>query len=160
MAKAHFIVPTAPSAPSVTVRLGSAAGAANNLSDLDEGKLARLTTESGYDLAAAGTDIEGVITSVESAPSNGWSIGGVQRGIQGDYMYATADGLQATPGTGTLTLGGIVVAGTATAKGTALAAYPKVCLATTPANVVHKWRVVSLGTGAGAVGSTVVLERI
>ena len=46
----------------------------------------------------------------------------------------------------------------AAAKGTALATFPKVCVATTPANVVHKWRVVSLGSaGTGAVGTTVVI---
>ena len=71
MARNHFIVPTAPVAPGITARLGAAAGAANNLSDLDVNKIVKLSGESTYNLAVAGDDIEGVITSVESAPQNG-----------------------------------------------------------------------------------------
>lgn len=159
MAKAHFIVPTIPAQPSKTVRLGTGGGA-DFYSDKDEGKLTKLSAESRHVLSAVGDEIDGIITSVESAPSNGYSIGGVARLIIGDYMYATADGLQATPGTGVLAINDICVAGTQTAKGTVLTAYPKVCKATTPANVVQKYRVVSLTNGAGAVGTTVVLERI
>ena len=78
-----------------------------------------------------------------------------------DMMYAICDGLQSTPGAGAITIGSLVVAGTITAKGTALASYPKVCMATSQAAAVHMWRVVSLGTvGTGAVGTTIVIERV
>jgi len=73
----------------------------------------------------------------------------------------TFDGLQGTPGTGVAAIGNVVVVGTVVAKDTALTANPKVCVATTPANVVHKYRVVSLGSaGTGAVGTEGVIQRI
>ena len=50
--------------------------------------------------------------------------------IKEGMIFATADGLQATAGTGAIAVGDYVVAGTATAKGTALTVYPKVCKAT------------------------------
>jgi hypothetical protein len=95
------------------------------------------------------------------------------------------DGLQATPGTGAIAVGDYVVAGTATAKGTSVAGYPKVCKATNQpgatvtsadnvvgninaaiAKVVDStkvaqfgWRVVSLD-GTTAVGQTATIERV
>lgn len=171
MSKAHYIVPSGPSSDAIVVRLGAGTGASNNLSVADEGKLVKLVGESRYDLCAAGDAIEAVISSVEVATSGGYSIGGI---IDEDKIFATADGLQATAGTGVIAVGDYVVAGTITAKGTALSAYPKVCKATVqpgdvPASLtaaaaqtlaaLHAWRVVSLGTvGTGAVGTTIVLE--
>lgn len=161
MAKSHYLTPTVPSGKVQTVRLGAGTGAANNLSDVDEGKFAKLVAESRYNLAAVGDDLEGVITSVESATSGGYSIGGVLRAAVGDMINVTFDGLQATPGTGVIAIGDILVVGTPVAKGTVQSTYPKVCKATTAANVVQKWRVVSLGTAAsGAVGTVGVAERI
>ena len=100
------------------------------------------------------------MTSVEAAPQNGYSIGGITKS---DLRWATADGIQATPGTGTIAVGDYVLAGTATAKGTALTAHAKVVKATTQANVKaspYSWRVVSLGpVGTGAVGTNIVIER-
>lgn len=161
MAKSHFMVPTVPTGAVQTVRLGAGTGAANNLADVDEGKFTKLVAESRHNLAAVGDDIEGVITSVESATSGGFSIGGVLRAAPGDMLLVTFDGLQASPGTGTIAIGDVVNVGTPVAKGTAQTTYPKVCKATTAANVVHKWRVVSLGSaGTGAVGTTGVIERI
>lgn len=160
MARNHFIVPTAPVEPGITARLGAAAGAANNLSDLDVNKIVKLSAESTYDLAVAGNDIEGVISSVESAPQNGWSIGGVSTKF--DLMYVTFDGLQATPGVGAVAIGDYVVAGSITAKGTALTGYPKVCKATAAGTGLnHKFRVVSLGAaGTGAVGTVGTIMRV
>jgi len=107
--------------------------------------------------------------------------------IDKDEIFALADGLEATPGTGTIAIGDYVVAGTATAKGTALTSFPKVCKATNQpgatvttsdnvaaninaaiakvvdatANAIYAWRVVSLGSaGTGAVGTTIVIKRV
>lgn len=158
MAKSHYILPTIPDDATVAVRLGAGSSEADRLSVLDAGKLVKLAGESRYNLSAVGEEVEGSIYAVELAPQNGFSIGSV---LQRGRLFVTFDGLQATPGTGVAAIGNIVVTGTPIAKGTAQSGYPKVCVATTPANVVHKWRVVSLGTvGTGAVGTVGVIERI
>lgn len=159
MALEFYMTPTLSEAPQ-TAKLGAGAGSANNLSDADVGKLVRLVADSRYDLCAAGAEIEGVVTSVESATQNGYSIGGVAK--EDVKIWAVADGLQATAGTGVIALGDYVVAGTITAKGTALTSFPKVCKATNAGNTLnYKWRVVSLYTaGSGAVGTTIVIEQI
>ncbi len=160
MPRDHYIAPTVPDAATTAVRLGAGNAANQRLTYTEVGKPARLVGESRYDLCAVGTDIEGFITAVELAPQNGFSIGAVLY-APGTRVNVTFDGLQGTPGTGVIAIGDIVNAGTAVAKDTALTGYPKVCKATTPANVVFKWRVVSLGTaGTGAVGTTGVIERI
>lgn len=160
MSRSHFIAPTAPTMSSRTVRFGAGAAAGNRWDASETGKAVKFVSESAYDLCAAGDEIEGFVTSVEAATANGWSIGGITRW---DLQWALADGLQATPGTGVITIGGYVVAGTITAKGTKLASYPKVCLATNQATVrggPNNWRVMSLGpAGTGAVGTAIVLER-
>ena len=158
MSKDHFILPTVPDRATVAVRLGAGNSEAQRMDYREVGKTVKLAGESRYDLTAAGNEVEGFIYAVELAPQNGFTIGSV---LQSGRAYVTFDGLQATPGTGVVAIGDIVVAGTVTAKGTALADYPKVCKATTAANVVHKWRVVSLGAaGTGAVGTNGVIERI
>lgn len=161
-----------------TARLGAGTGASNVLSDADAGKAVKLVGESRMDLCAAGDPIEGFIVSVDTATSDGYSTGAVRGTKRGDRVYATADGLQATPGTGTIAVGDYVLAGTITAKGTALPSTgPKVVKATqqpgvTEASVVgdvndqlkvamYAWRVVSLGAaGTGAVGTQICIERI
>ena len=158
MAQSHFILPTIPDDASVAVRLGAGNAEADRLSALDTGKIVKLVGESRYNLSAVGDEIEATIYAVELAPQNGFTIGSV---LQRGRLFATFDGLQGTPGTGVVAIGDIVVTGIPVAKGTAMPGYPKVCKATTPANVVHKWRVVSLGTvGTGAVGTVGVIERI
>lgn len=160
MSRNHFIVPTAPTKASKTVRFGAGATAGDRWDLKEQGKAVKLVGESRFDLCAAGDEIEGFVTSVEAAPQNGYSIGGI---TQSDLRWATADGLQGTPGTGAIAVGDYVLAGTATAKGTALAQYAKVVKATTQANVKaspYNWRVVSLGpVGTGAVGTAIVIER-
>ena len=159
MAANHFIVPTLPVGKVIAVRLGQ--GSADKYSDLDSGKIVKLTAESRYELAVAGDPIEGVIVQVETGTSGGYTIGGVMTGQDNGFFFATADGLQATPGVGTIAIGDLVVAGSITAKGTALAAYPKVCKATSQTLVRHAWRVVSLGpVGTGAVGTRLCLEKL
>jgi len=169
MSKLHYISPLVPQDAARTVRLGTNAG---QFAAVDEGKFVKLAAESQYNLCAAGDPIEGVIAAVETAKSGGHSIGSIYRR---GAILVLADGLQATPGTGTIALGDYVVTGSVTALGTDLPSYPKVCKATqqpgsVPAdltaaglqarNAIFAWRVVSLGTvGTGAVGTTIVIER-
>lgn len=142
-----------------TVRFGAGTGAANNVDDKEGGKFAKLVAESRYDLCAVGNEIEGRVNSVEAATQDGYSIASVQRDGRCEVVF---DGLQATPGTGVVALGDMVVCGTPVAKGTALTAPAKVCKATAAAEaVVHQWRVISLGSaGTGAVGTTGLIERV
>lgn len=168
----HFIVPQIPVSRVNTVRLGTDNTSGNNFKDVDAGKIVKLAGESRYVLAAQGDPIEGVVTAVEAATQNGYSIGGVKKD---EMFFATADGLQATAGTGTLAVGDYVVTGTVVALNTAQPGYPKVCKATVqpgavPADLtaasaqvkasLFAWRVVSLTTGAGAVGTIVVVEKV
>lgn len=159
-----------------TWRLGTGTGASNQYKDSEVGKAVKLVGESRFGLCSAGDPIEGFISSVDVALADNYGTGGVMRGRRKEVL---ADGLQATPGTGTLAIGDFVVAGTMVAKDTALsfAAPQKVCKATyqpgiTEASAVgdvndmlkvalFPWRVVSLGSaGTGAVGTKVVIERV
>lgn len=169
MSKAHFVAPYVPQAAAQTVRLGSTGAP---FSTLDMGKLVKLAAESQYSLCAAGDQIEGVVAAVETAKSAGFIVGSIfKRGA----IFALADGLQATPGTGAIAVGDFVVAGTITALNTALTNWPKVCKATNQPgsvaadltnagqqirNSLFGWRVVSLSAaGTGAVGTAIVIER-
>lgn len=140
----------------VTCRLGAASGSANYMTDIEIGKPVKLIGDSLYDLCAAGDQIEGFISSVETYTQDDFSIGGIK---QEDRKAVKLDGLQATPGTGVIAVGDYVVAGTAVAKGTALSGLPKVCKATTQTGMYFAWRVVSLD-GTTAVGQTGTIERV
>ena len=140
-----------------TARLGAASGSANYVTDVEIGKPVKLIGDSLFNLCAAGDQIEGFITAVEGYTADDFSIGSV---MNENRKRVILDGLQATPGTGTVAVGDFVVAGTATAKGTALTAQcPKVCKATTQTGMYFAWRVVSL-EGTGAVGQYAVIERV
>lgn len=172
MSKAHYIAPAAVMETAQTVRLGASA---NPFDVNDQGKFVKLAAESQYNLCAAGDPIEAICLSVDTASSGGFAIGSI---VKGGVFYVIADGLQATPGTGTIAVGDYVVCGTVTALNTALAAgFPKVCKATvqpgtTEASAagdvndhlkiaMNPWRVVSLGTaGTGAVGTVIAIERV
>lgn len=106
-----------PSRAPVTARLGAGTTSANHVGDEELGKAVKLVADSRYDLCAAGDPIEGFINSVEPATADDYTIGSVQLG---DRKAVTADGLEATPGTGVIAVGDYVVMGTAVAKGTAL----------------------------------------
>lgn len=173
MTKAHYLAPQAVlPEDALPVRLGATNG---KFTVADAGKFVKLAAESMYDLCAAGDPIEAAVLAVEPATSAGQVVGSIyDRGI----MFVLADGLQATPGTGTLAVGDYVVCGTVTAKNTALATgLPKVCKATqqpgiTEATVVgdvndqlkvamFAWRVESLGAGgSGAVGAQIAIRRV
>lgn len=173
MSKAHFIAPLVPMVDAQTVRLGTTGA---KLGQNDNGKLVKLAAESQYNLCAAGDPIEGVVVGIDTATSGGYAIGSI---VRGGVMFAIADGLQATPGTGTLAVGDYVVCGTVAALGTSLGAagFPKVCKATQQPGITEAaavtdvndqlkvamfaWRVVSLGSaGTGAVGTVVAIERV
>lgn len=174
MSKAHYIAPAATlREDGIAVRLGAVG--AGKFAQQDTGKFVKLSAESMYDLCAAGDPIEAVVLAVETATSAGQTVGTI---MDDATIYALADGLQATPGTGTLAVGDFVVCGTVTAKGTALVGgLPKVCKATVqpngsdPAttagagtaikNAMFAWRVESLGVaGSGAVGTQIALRRV
>lgn len=149
----------------ITARLGSNTVANNGgLTDTEKGKFVKLAGSSRYDLAAAGNEIEGWVSSVEVATLDGYTIGGVA--TESEFLEVTFDGAQATPGTGTLAIGDYVVVGTVVAKGTALAAdySRRVCKATDQTaakNSPFAWRVADLGTaGTGAVGTRGVIQRV
>lgn len=144
-----------------TARLGAGTGASNNLNDTDErGKFVKLIAESRYGLAALGDQIEGVIDSINTATSDGYSVGAVR---SGGLMQVTFDGAQ-VGGAGALAVGDYVLVGNVSAKGTALTAPAKVCKATDQAAAKatpFAARVVSLGTvGSGAVGTVGVIQFV
>lgn len=146
----------------MTVRLGAGTGSANWVTGSDTLKWIKLTAESRYDLCAAGDDIEGWISSVDTSSADNYSTGGRTRGGLVDVCF---DGAQATPGTGTVAVGDYVVCGTVVARNTALTtSFPKVCTATTQATAKsspYAMRVVSLGTvGTGAIGTYGVAEHV
>lgn len=141
----------------VTARLGAGSGSANYVTDVEIGKAVKLIADSQFNLCAAGDAIEGFITAVETYTADDFSIGSVQ--VHG-RKRVILDGLQATPGTGTCAVGDLVVAGTATAKGTPLTTYcPKVCKATSQSAALFNWRIVSL-EGTGAVGQYATISRV
>jgi hypothetical protein len=109
-----------------TARLG-ASGASNVYGDKEIGKAVKQTAESQFVLCVAGDPIEGFVSSVNDGTYDGFSIGGV---CSTGYKNVTFDGLEATPGTGTIAVGDYVVAGTMVAKDTALSGPQKVTKAT------------------------------
>lgn len=149
--------------PNITARVSDSLTAGVTASWLmkeDQGKFAKMIGDSQYGLAAVGNEIEGIVIGAnEAAPNDGFSMGSLQ--TEG-RVKVTFDGLQATPGTGTIAVGDYVVAGTVVARGTSLAgAAPKVCKATAAATgIVFKWRVVSILVGTGAVGGVGVIEFV
>lgn len=157
-----------------TARCGAGTGSGNNWSDAEVGKLAKLAGDSRYDLCAVGDPFDGVVSSVETATQDGYTIGSIRTTGR---LSVTFDGSQAA-GTGSLAVGDFVVAGTPLAKGTALGSTPvKVRKATYQPGIteaaavgdvndmisvgLRPWRVVSLGSvGTGAVGTVGIIERM
>lgn len=170
-----------------TARLADgASGSATQFTMTENGKFVKLIGDSQYGLCAAGDRIEGVINVANDIPpAEGFNLGSVV-GVTGGRFRVLLDGAQATPGTGTVAVGDYVVAGSVTARGTALPGKPKVCKATAQpgavvaaadatlaginaalatisagqANGNRGWRVVALITGTGAVGQTALIERV
>jgi hypothetical protein len=160
MAKFH-IVETTHKHNVYTVRLG-ATGAGNQYDYAEIGKAVKLSASDTYTLCATGNAIEGIVISSnypEQGTVDGYSIGGI---VTKGYKSVTFDGLQATPGTGTIAAGDYVVTGSVSAKGTALPGPLKVVKATdqdAAKAAPFKARVVSLGVaGTGAVGTVGTIE--
>jgi hypothetical protein len=123
-------------------QLGTGAG---QFSSKDVGKAVKLGAADAYVAAAAGDEIEGVISSVESYTVNqGKSFGGIQRGGR---LAVTFEGT-------TVPVGGLVVMGTPVALGTELTV-PVAVKTGVPTKFL--WRMVS-GTGVAATQG--VIERI
>ena len=143
-----------------TVRAADGTGDANQLSDADVNKFVKLKADSQYGLCAVGDEIEGFLATANEAGGalyDGFKLGTVQ---DEGRKTVTLDGLQATPGTGTIAINDYVVAGTVTARGTKLPGYSRVCKATgDKATLSFLWRVVAL-KGTGAVGQVAVIERV
>lgn len=160
MAKFQMGVTINPFHVNTTARVADGTGAANQLGRLDNGKFVRLVADSRYGLCAVGQEIEGVLDVADDiAPQDGFNLGSVRDEVK-TRLEVTLDGLQATPGTGTIAVGDYVVCGTVTARGTELAGPPRVCRATAAATgIVFKWRVIAL-KGTGAVGQIAVIERV
>lgn len=170
------MTPTVPTGAVDTARMGATDA---KLVDNDKGKFVKLAADSQYNLCEAGDPIQGVFIALEAATQDNFAIGSVQKDGKVD---AICDGLEATPGTGTIAVGDYVVCGTVVAAGTALTSTtgPKVTKATYQpgaaiddstattvatgaagqiANTIFAWRVVSIGTD-GTVGDTCVIERV
>ena len=161
MAK-FLITPTTQNQVTVSARIGGNA-LATRANDNDVGKAVKLIGESNYGLVSAADAIEGVVTSVETGLYDSFVLGGVQ---SKGYINATAYGLQATPGTGAITVGQFVLAAAPAAIQVAetLSTSLRVVSATnqaTAATAAFKARVVSLGpVGTGAVGTAIVIELL
>ena len=142
-----------------TWRVADGSGSSHQLTRVDAGKFVKLVGDSQMGLCAQGNEIEGLlVTADDIAPADGFNLGSVQ---DSERVLVTFDGLQATPGTGTIAIGDYVVCGTVVARGTALSGPPKVCKATGAATTLNfKWRVISILTGTGAVGGTGVIEML
>ena len=142
-----------------TVRLGDKT---TPIGDADQSKLVKLADDSRYVLTEVGDPIEGIVSSVNGATVDGYTIGGI---VQTGTKEVILDGLQATPGTGNIAVGDLVVTGRVTARGTALTQgtfglSPKVCKATDASAHAFKWRVESLLDGAGTPGLRALIVRI
>lgn len=120
------MTPTVPTGQVVTARVGTTG---TKLVDNDYGKFVKVIADSNYGLCAAGDPIEGVFIARETATQDNFAIGSVQTGGR---VEALCDGLEATPGTGTIAVGDYVVCGTVVAAGTAMTSTtgPKVTKAT------------------------------
>jgi hypothetical protein len=120
-------------------------------SSKDIGKPVKLAGETTA-LCASGDEIYGFVESVEVGTSNGYSYGGVLADV-GHEVIAKDEA-------GTLVVGNLVVAGTATALGTVTPAggYNVLVAAGTEAGL-HRWQVVAKYTTGSKAGS-VMLRKI
>lgn len=130
----------------ISAKLGVSAAAKFTMADV--GKIVKLGPVSNYVPVADGDDIDGFVDSIEDATSGGFSFGGVSHPDPACRFEAKVGGATV------LKVGDQVVAGIQGALGTK--SLPVVKAGT---GVVYKYRVISLLTGAGAIGSTILIER-
>jgi len=131
----------------VSAAIGVSAGTKLTANDL--GKALVLAGNDNYVIAANGADIGGTLAAVNPDTVNdGFAFGSVDKSGR---RVATVDVAEADA----LVVGETVVAGTQTAIDTAGGL---VC--TAGAGAVHKWQVISILTGTGDAGDTVLIERV
>lgn len=141
--------------------LGSA-GTKGTFTDKDFGKPLKLVADSTYDVCGDGDEIEEILEALagqQPTVNNGFQIGTIRN-----------DGTAlAIVGSGTVSIGTIVVSAAQAALGTLnnpakpTTSYLKVKSAgdaTAQKAVTHKWRVVSIHSGGGTAGSIVLIERV
>ena len=119
-----------------------------HFSSVDIGKPVKLAGES-TGLCASGDEIYGFVESVETATSNGYNYGGVVCDVGHEAL--------ATDEAGTLSVGDLVVAGTAVALGTANPATGANVIAGAP--TTHKWQVLAKYT-TGSMTGGVMLRKV
>jgi len=130
----------------VSAALG--ANSSGKFVDADKGKLVKKGTANNYVLAADGDEIEGFVIAMETATVNqGFSFGSVQKNKRK---------LAKVGGTLAVVVGDGLVAGAQSALGTADAL--PIVKKGSPAKFV--WEVLSIVTGTGAVGDTILMERV
>jgi hypothetical protein len=134
---------------------------AAKFTDTDRNKLVKLgTVGNTYVLCADGDDIEGYVHSLETWTVNdGYSFGSVRKNGRKYAQAASA-----------LTVGAYVVAAAPTALGTPLPGGSTspvgqhvpmgLPLVKAGPGVNHKWRVIAIVSGSGAIGDKVLIERV
>jgi len=123
--------------------------AANPLAAADLEKAVKLAGDDNYVLCANGDDIEGTLAAVNPDTVNdGFSFGSVD---SEGRRVATVDVAQV----GTLAVGEFAVAGTQAARGLAGG-----LVVTEGAGVLYRWRVISILTGTGVAGDSVLIEHV
>lgn len=133
----------------ISTKLG--ANAAGKFTDMDIKKAVKMGPVGNYLLCADGDELDGFVDNIDGGgTSGGFSFGGVARGNVGFRVEA-----QVAAGADALAFGDLVVAGAQLPLGTPGLAQVK---KGTPA--IHKYRVINLYTGAGAPGTTVLLEKV
>lgn len=140
-------------APYVPDRTEIAYVASGAWSDVDIGKAVTMRDSSLVELADSGDEIYGFVTAVEPYTEGGYKVVSVACDA-GREMWATDE-------SGSLAVGTVVKAGTATAVGTQLTANQNVVTAGNAAAqgaVIQKWMVVS--TSGGAAGSEILVRKI
>lgn len=130
----------------VSSKLGPDAATKYTMTEV--GKAMKMAGSGNYVLCADGDEVEGFMDSLEPMTQDGFSFGGVANPSSGQRVECKVGGATV------LVFGDLIVAGVQAAVGTnSLPVVKK----GTPTKFL--WRVISL-FGAGAIGSTVVIERI
>lgn len=153
-----------PFADVISAALGD--GSSEIWSSDDVGKAVKLSADSTYALCSAGDEIEGFVVAVDAGPTvnSGFSFGSVQRNKRVEAEVASDQ-------SGTMAVGDLVIAGAGAVMGTSQKAMVKSGTAasqsgTTPFAYTertpntHLWRCIAIVSGTGAVGDTVLIERI
>lgn len=147
MANFKFTVNVSEQDRKVSAALG--VDGSNPLTNSDVGKCVSLAANNNYVVASDGDDIEGFLHGVESyTVNNGFGFGTVQTNGRKQVEVAAAEA-------GTVTPGSEVICGIQIAVGTE--GQPQVKLGT---GSTYKWRCISIVSGTGVAGDTILIERV